>query len=82
MTEEEEERRDLAVVDRALAIVKQHFDNVMIFANRLDITDGASSVNVQKGLGNYYARYGHCRAWVMKQDESFKSDEKSDFPEF
>lgn len=60
---------DLSRVQDSLNILSEHFDSVHIFATRHEpeIEDGTVSVN--RGVGNWYARYGQISEWMVKQDE-------------
>lgn len=60
---------DLDRVQNALNVLSEHFDSVHIFASRHEpeIEDG--TISVQKGVGNWFARYGQISEWMVKQDE-------------
>jgi hypothetical protein len=61
---------DLSRVQDALNTLSEHFDSVHIFATRHEpeIEDGTVSVN--RGVGNWFARFGQISEWMVKQDES------------
>jgi hypothetical protein len=44
------------------------FDTVQIFVTRHDITTGGT-VSVNSGAGNWYARRGQVREWMIQQEE-------------
>jgi hypothetical protein len=50
-------------VDDALNELIKYFDAVEIFCSRSN-EEGTISQCVNKGLGNWYARYGQIKAWV------------------
>lgn len=49
------------------------FDTVQVFVTRHDITTGGT-VAVQCGAGNWYARRGQVREWVIQEGE-FEEEE-------
>lgn len=49
-----------------VAMLSEHFDNVQIFTSRID-ADGDTEFH-DKGGGNYYARTGQVRHWLIQQD--------------
>lgn len=63
---------DVKRLKDACEALSEHFDSVQIFATRLsddEESDGAGTVNVNYGSGNWFARYGPVYAWTVKQDE-------------
>lgn len=56
---------DIKLLDRAIAVLSEHFDTVQVFVSR-EIADG-STVTVNRGQGNYFARYGQASCWVDRQ---------------
>lgn len=62
--------RDLALIDRHIHQLMEHFDAVQIFAVRHDGQIG--TIACRKGAGNWYARYGIVHEWLVREDESFR----------
>lgn len=60
------EDEDLAKVDRALAYLMEHFDTAQVFVTS---QRGEFTMTAQKGEGNWYARAGQIREWLLKEDE-------------
>jgi hypothetical protein len=60
---------DLTKIQDALNVLCEHFDAVHIFASRHEPETEDGTVSVQKGVGNWYARYGQITEWMVKQDE-------------
>jgi hypothetical protein len=58
---------DVARVKSAVAALGEHFDTVQIFVTRSE-PDG-ETVTVQLGSGNWCAREGFVREWLVRQDE-------------
>lgn len=63
---------DVAKVNEALDVLREHFDAAMIFVSRHDSEsrdeEEHGTVNVQIGFGNWYARFGHVRDWLIQQE--------------
>ena len=59
-------------LDDALAVLAEHFDTVMIFVSRYDGGDAANSgtVRATRSSGNFFARYGQVRHWLIAEDEA------------
>lgn len=70
MTEQDQEEIDLAIIKRHAAQLAEHFDSVQVFATRKS-EDG--TVNAQWGEGNWFARFGQVRAWLVQEEGQFHS---------
>lgn len=68
---------DLAAVKKALQDLGEHFDSVMIFCTRHE-GDDRGSARVAKGTGNWYARYGQVREWLVKEEEEARIEAKKE----
>ena len=68
MDEDHQRQRDLDIVKSHVAQLAEHFDTVQVFTTRLENGED-STVNVQYGAGNWYARYGQVTEWMNRQDE-------------
>jgi len=62
---EEEER----LVKQHVAALSEHFDSVQIFVSRHDPAIQDGTVTVSWGAGNWYARAGQIREWILRQEE-------------
>ncbi len=51
----------------ALDSLSEHFDAVQIFATRQESSLGGV-VRCSEGVGNWYARYGQIRCWLLHQE--------------
>lgn len=58
----------MAIIEKHVNALGEHFENVQIFANNLE-HGGKHTTHFQMGSGNWYARYGHAKAWVIQQEE-------------
>ena len=63
----DEREQDLGRIKKCCADLGEYFDAVEIFATRHE-EDG--TVNVNWGSGNWFARYGQIRAWIVKEEEA------------
>lgn len=72
---DENEARDIKLVDAAMIRLSEHFDSVQIFVTKV-IEDGQTAA-VQKGCGNWYARRGQVQEWVAKEDEGSRDAVRS-----
>ncbi len=61
--------RDLAIVKRHARSLMECFENVQIFATRHnpDGDSGGGTIAVNWGLGNWYARFGQVREWMIQE---------------
>ena len=66
MTEEEQNKLDMAVLQKAMDMLSEHFCTVQIFCTRHDGADDCTS-SFRKGCGNWFARYGQIREFVDKE---------------
>jgi len=78
-TMSEENHPDLQRLQKACEELSEHFDSVQIFVTRLSDDqddDGEGTVNVNWGSGNWFARYGQIHAWLVKQDEQSRKEQR------
>lgn len=65
---------DMELISSALERLGEHFDSVQIFANRQEVDGGDQSiVNIYSGCGNWFARYGQVKNWLITEDERTKT---------
>jgi hypothetical protein len=57
-------------VKRSCAFLLKHFEHVQVFAQRR--TRDGSTETVAWGEGNYYARFGQVRQWVIGEEAAVK----------
>lgn len=61
----------------AVESLGEHFDSVQIFvtrANEADREEDKGTINANLGGGNWFARYGQVRAWLVKCDERTREE--------
>lgn len=68
----EQKDADLKLLDEHVDKLMEHFDSVQIFATRQhSAVTGDSDKNTmscESGGGNFYARMGQVREWLIRQD--------------
>lgn len=64
---------DLQRVDKALNDLGEFFDSVQIFCTRKESSAGGT-VSINKGCGDYFARYGKVKEWLVKEEEVFREE--------
>jgi uncharacterized Zn finger protein len=63
---------DLAIVDKAIQLLGEHFDSVQVFTSRYEPTLEDGTVSVRKGNGDWYSRFGQVKEWVIKEEERMR----------
>ena len=61
----EEQQIDIDKVEEAIKLLMEHFEAVQIFATRM--AHPKCTIDIRKGSGNFYARYGLTKLWVDEQ---------------
>lgn len=69
MDEESTEDRELAMIQQHVDALGEHFDTVQIFVSRHDMAVEEGTISANRGSGNWFARFGQVREWLVKQDE-------------
>lgn len=69
MTDEEKLKPDTDRVQMHVNQLMEHFDTVQIFTTRVEQGTEGGTVNVNLGAGNWFARYGHVRMWLKREEE-------------
>ena len=59
--------KDMAVIQHHAEILRAHFDSVQIFVTRQNDKE-KKTVCADTGSGDWYARYGFIKTWVVHQD--------------
>lgn len=59
-------KQRIELLDRITKDLAEHFDAVEIFVSVQDENEGTAFY--EKGTGNYFARYGHVRQWVLSEE--------------
>jgi hypothetical protein len=64
----------MQLLDRAITMLSEHFDNIQILASSID--ENGDTLSFQRGRGNWHARLGQMRAFLICQDESYREQER------
>lgn len=64
----EQEDKDVSILKSHAAQLAEHFDSVQILVTRHSPEDDGT-INVAWGAGNWFARIGQVREWLLKKDE-------------
>lgn len=59
---------DIERVTQALNSLGEHFDTVHIFATRHEPAEADGTINVNNGVGNWFARYGQVKEWIVREE--------------
>ena len=60
---------DVERINQCLQHLGEHFDSVHIFATRDETGEKGGTITIQKGVGNWYARYGQIVEWITCESE-------------
>lgn len=66
-----QEDQDTDRVRQAAEALGEHFDTVQILVTRHE-EESVGTTNVCWGKGNWFARYGQVREWLLKSEERTK----------
>lgn len=77
MSDEPTRAADLALVQKHIDALGEHFDSVQIFVTRHAEGELGGTVSINLGSGNYFSRYGHVHAWCIRQDEQERMDRRN-----
>lgn len=69
----EHEPAELAVLTKACADIREHWDTVQIFVTRHE-PGQSNTQHAVYGFGNYFARTGHVREWLQREERQAISD--------
>jgi hypothetical protein len=81
----ESDRVELARVDAVVASLSPYYETVQIFVSRHmtveDVSIGremSDTRTINRGVGNWFARFGQVRAWLIQQDECERIEARKD----
>ena len=60
---------EFKIVKMHVARLSEHFDSVVVMVSRHDFKSG-KTISFVNGEGNYNARYGLAKEWVLKEERS------------
>lgn len=65
---------DIEVIEKALQALSEHFDTVHIFTTRYESEHEGRTICVNRGVGNWFARYGQVTNWLLEQQNEVEED--------
>ena len=65
---------DESLVRKAVDELIEHFDTCTVMVTRHDQAELDGTMTIVMGAGNWYARYGQLRSWLMRQEEKCKHE--------
>lgn len=65
--------QDVERIKTATNGLAEHFDTVQIFCTRHEGGNVDGTINVHWGAGNYFARYGQIKQWMVSEEEDTRS---------
>ncbi len=65
---------DTDLLQKHVNELSEHFDTVQIFVTRHEIGTDNGTVGACRSAGNWYARLGQVREWLIQQDERARDD--------
>ncbi len=74
-TDKDEDRERLK---KSLHELSEHFDSVQILCTRYKGGDDGGTVNISMGEGNWFARYGQMKEWLIREEETSKESRRHD----
>ena len=64
---EDQKDSDIELLENHISQLMEHFDTVHIFVTRHE-GNNTQTVRVDKGAGNWYAKYGQIKLWTKVQE--------------
>lgn len=83
MSEEEkiaQQKADTAIMQHAIDRMSEHFDSVQVFVSRYEPNQEGGTMSLHLGQGNWFARFGQVKEWVVKREENARIDCRRDNP--
>jgi len=78
MDEQTEDTPELAMVRKHCNELGEHFEAVSIFCSRHDQGGEHGTVHINLGVGNYFARIGHIKDYIIKEDEGTRINQRKE----
>lgn len=64
--------QQLGILKKAVHDLGEHFDSVQIFVTTHQPAEVGGTLHAAAGVGNWYARFGQIREWMIRTEESTK----------
>ncbi len=73
---------DLKMIQECLDKLSNHFCTVHVFVTRYE-SDDVGTHSIQRGVGNWYARIGHIKSWLLRMNaQDLEKGRQDEFDEF
>lgn len=72
--------KDMAIVQKHVDDLGEHFDSVQIFVTAHRPDDGGT-VHVNMGSGNWFTRFGQVETWVTREKERTRKEVREEPPD-
>lgn len=69
----DQRKRDMELIDGYIEKLGEHFDTVQIFVTRHMPAEVDGTVTVNRGSGNWCARFGQISEWVIYEEARIKA---------
>lgn len=66
------------LIQKTAQSLGEHFDSVQIFATKHEPGVDDGTTHFYSGVGNYFARVGHVKDWIIKQNEGTRIKTRND----
>lgn len=73
-----EESKELEMVRQHVEKLGEFFESVSIFATYHEEGGQRGTIHINMGCGNYFARIGHVKDWIIKEDEATRLGQRKD----
>jgi len=70
INQEQNKNPDFIRVIQAVNALAEHFDCVEILVSRHENGVANGTMHISYGAGNWFARYGQVRQWLIQQDQA------------
>lgn len=67
MTDEQRDKK-MELIRNQVRVLMESFDTVQILCTKHEAGDDPTTFEYQTGAGNFMARYGQIRAWLLHED--------------
>ena len=78
MTQPERQKQDEELVAKAVSDLGEHFDAVLVLVSRHEPTVENGTVTVEDGCGDFNAKFGLARSYVVYAEEQVRYKARRD----
>lgn len=69
--------QQIAILKKAVHDLGEHFDSVQIFVTIHQPAEVGGTMHAAAGVGNWYARFGQIREWLIRTEEDTRCHVRS-----